>query len=127
MQPAFRIVYVRLSPRERAFSSEAFKLGGTLSVARELTPSRHVELDGVIFAWGETDIDDPEAGCMKGIRSASIPSTVITRSTRKYRLVPYLALSAAARVLGLRSFNAWTRPVTVDGMTSRDSEPEGRK
>jgi hypothetical protein len=56
---------------------------------------------GVIFAWGDTDIDDPESRLHQrhqiGIDSVDGYHSV---NTGKYTMVPYLALSAAARVLG---------------------------
>ena len=56
---------------------------------------------GVIFAWGDTDIDDPaselHARYEIGIRSVDGYHSV---NTGKYTMVPYLGLKAAERVLG---------------------------
>lgn len=59
---------------------------------------------GIIFAWGETDIDDPDSKLHDryqiGIRSVECYHSI---NTGKYTLMPYLALKAAQRVLGLET------------------------
>jgi hypothetical protein len=56
---------------------------------------------GTIFAWGDTDIDDPHSVLHMrdeiGIQSISGYHSV---NSGKYTMVPYYALNAAARVLG---------------------------
>jgi hypothetical protein len=58
-------------------------------------------LSGVIFAWGDTDIDDRQSGLHArstvGIHSEDGYHTV---NTGKYTLVPYYAMQAADRILG---------------------------
>ena len=57
---------------------------------------------GVIFAWGATDIDDPDSRLHDryeiGIHSVGGYHSV---NTGKYTMVPYFGLKAAERVLGL--------------------------
>jgi len=57
---------------------------------------------GVIFAWGSTDIDDPDSElherCTIGVRSVDGYHSV---NTGKYTTMPYLALKTAERVLGV--------------------------
>jgi len=56
---------------------------------------------GVIFAWGDTDIDDPQSKLHMrdeiGIQSTEGYHSV---NSGKYTMVPYFALGAAQRVLG---------------------------
>jgi len=56
---------------------------------------------GVIFAWGETDVDDPDSQLhmRDGIGVQSIDGYHSVNSG-KYTMVPYFALQAATRVLG---------------------------
>jgi len=59
---------------------------------------------GVIFAWGETDIDDPSSKLHDrydiGVHSVEGYHSV---NTGKYTMVPYLGLKVAQRVLGKES------------------------
>jgi hypothetical protein len=57
---------------------------------------------GAIFAWGETDVDDPNSKLHDryqiGVHSAGGYHSV---NTGKYTMVPYLGLQAANRVMGI--------------------------
>ena len=59
---------------------------------------------GVIFAWGESDISDPDSKLHDryqiGVHSVDRYHSV---NTGKYTLVPYFGLKAAERVLGIES------------------------
>ena len=59
---------------------------------------------GVIFAWGESDIGDPDSKLHDryqiGVHTLDRYHSV---NTGKYTLVPYLGLKAAERVLGLKT------------------------
>jgi hypothetical protein len=63
---------------------------------------------GVIFAWGDTDIDDPDSKLHDryeiGIQSIEGYHSV---NTGKYTMVPYVGLKVAQRVLGEESVSHW--------------------
>jgi hypothetical protein len=91
---------VRLQVFERSFT----KWSTFCPKLRDLTFSRD-QIDpssGVIFAWGESDIDDPRSKLHLrddiGIRSVDGYHSV---NTGKYTMVPYFAVNTAARVLGV--------------------------
>lgn len=59
---------------------------------------------GFIFAWGETDVDDPDSKLhdryQVGVHSVDGYHSV---NTGKYTMVPYLGFQAACRVLGIEN------------------------
>lgn len=76
---------------------------------------------GVIFAWGDTDIDDPQSVLHMrddvGIDSFDGYHSV---NSGKYTMVPYFALNAAARVLGHDVVTpglseTWSPELSLDG------------
>jgi hypothetical protein len=73
------------------------KLGDLAFVDDAVDPA-----SGVIFAWGETDIDDPKSRLHAryeiGVASMGGYHSV---NTGKYTMVPYLAAKAAERVCGV--------------------------
>jgi hypothetical protein len=74
-------------------------------LARLAIPPESVDAtSGAIFAWGETDVDDPNSKLHDryqiGVHSVDGYHSV---NTGKYTMVPYLGLRAAERVLGVES------------------------